>query len=39
MMISLLNRLENAVGKGVIAVFSKAFFLGVVKNWDRVVKS
>ena len=49
MMIALLNRVENTVGKGENAgyqqfspfptVFSKAFFLRVVKSRDCVVKS
>ena len=34
MMISLLERVENTVGKG-----ENAFLLTVVKSWDCVVKS
>ena len=49
MTISLCDRVENTVGKEENAgyqhfssfptVFSKAFFFGVVKSWDCVVKS
>ena len=49
MMISLLDRVENTVGKGekcwlpafspFPTVFSKAFFLRVAKSLDCVVKS
>ena len=47
MMISLFDGLENTVGKGentgyqrfLLPVFSKAFFLGVIKSWDCVVIS
>ena len=45
MTISLFDRVENTVGKGENAfspfptLFSKAFFFGVVKSQDCVVKS
>ena len=47
-MFSLLDRLENTVGKGekwlpafspLPAMFSKAFYLRVVNSWDCVEKS
>ena len=43
-MIFLFDRLENTVGKGendgyqYFLLFSKAFFVRVIKSWDCVVK-
>ena len=48
MMISLLDKVENTLGKGEIAgyqhfllflVFSKAFFSRIIKSRDHVVKT